>query len=511
MSASRLVLFCLFVVSGGLHAQGPSSDEVQRQEDAAVAHARKMKSIKEQAVNEPLPQDLGSNQGAVPAVTVSSAQLEPPAEAFSFQVVTPQGLVPLEEWQQPQGPAPVPVPAPVPPSTPIRQSSSPRSLRLARFQLEGREPSPVEGRALPLPGAPKKAEPVAAPAAPESIAPDVKKTKPNAKPVPKVEVAPAEQGSTVIAVMEDEPASQPGGEPKRRLLGFLSGKGMDAALGKAAAGSQAENKRIEQTKPTAAAASLGKPEAPLVAQKPLEEASRKEPLPSGREDILNGIGQWLASTKKEPFKPAAVAPKFTDAGVPKPVGDQPATAPADSTNLDYVAIKARAPFHVIDTGDGSTQLLELDSGTVGRKHGEGDEWTWMQLDSGLMGLMKKRFVRPAVPGEVVAFLAAEAKSSGTALAQAERSPVRFVQVDLTEESADQAMASGLDGGSRPGVIPEIDSPSAVTLEPAQPEALVKIPEPPPISSIVPPLPQHPLVGGVAAGVIAVPSPVPILP
>jgi hypothetical protein len=135
----------------------------------------------------------------------------------------------------------------------------------------------------------------------------------------------------------------------------------------------------------------------------------------------------------------------------------------------------------------------------------------MQLDSGLMGLMKKRFVRPAVPGEVVAFLAAEAKSSGTALAQAQPSPVRFVQVDLPEESADQAMEQGLDGEDPAQVIPGADSPSAVMPESAQPEALERIPERPPISSIVPPHSHHPLAGGVAAGVIAVPSPVPILP
>jgi hypothetical protein len=503
-------LFCLVVFSGGLRAQGADSFEGLRQDDAAVAHARKMKSIKEQAVNEPLPRDLESNQDAAPSVMVSGAQLEPPSDAFSFQVVTPQGMVPLEEWQQSQSASPSPV-SPSP-STPIRQSSSPRTLRLARFQVEGRVLSPVEGRALPLPAASRKAEPVAASVAPESIAPDPKKTKPPAKSAPKAEVAPVEQGSTVIAVMEDAPASQPGGEPKRRLLGFLSGKGMDAAPGAPATGSQAAEKRMDQTKATtAAAAPSGKQEAPLAAPKPLEEASRKDPLPSGREDSRNGIGQWLASTKKEPFKPAVVAPRFTDSGAPKADANQTAPAPAASTDLDYVAIKARAPFHVIDTGDGSTQLLELDSGTVGRKHGEGDEWTWMQLDSGLMGLMKKRFVRPAFPGEVVAFLAAEAKSSGTALAQAKPSPVRFVQVDLPQESEDQAMAQGLGGGDRSGGVPERNSPSAVMPESAQPEALDRLAEPPPISSVVPPRPQQPLAGGVAAGVIAVPSPVPILP
>ena len=510
MSASRLVLFCLIVFSGGLRAQGSDSFEGQRQEDAAVAHARKMRSIKEQAVNEPLPRDLESNQEAAPSVMVSSAQLEPPSEAFSFQVVTPQGLVPIEEWQQGQSASPSPVSPSA--STPIRQSSSPRSLRLARFQVEGRVLSPVEGRARPLPAAPRNSETTAATVDSESIDPDPKKTKPPAKPAPKAEVAPAEQESPVIAVMENAPASQPGGEPKRRLLGFLSGKGTEAAVGAPAAEAQAGDKPTNQTKATAAAASSGgKPEAPLATPKPLEETSRKESLPSGREDLRNGIGQWLASTKKEPFKPAVVAPKFTDSGAPKPDANQTTPAPAASTDLDYVAIKARAPFHVIDTGDGSTQLLELDSGTVGRKHGEGDEWTWMQLDSGLMGLMKKRFVRPAFPGEVVAFLAAEAKSSGTALAQAKPSPVRFLPVDLPEESADQAMAQGLDGGARSGVVPERNSPSAVMPESAQPEALDRLPEPPPISSVVPPLPQQPLAGGVAAGVIAVPSPVPILP
>jgi hypothetical protein len=213
---------------------------------------------------------------------------------------------------------------------------------------------------------------------------------------------------------------------------------------------------------------------------------------------LNGLGQWLAPTRREAFKLAWVAPKYSENGgssvtseTPKPEKVAPTEQPGTQ---EYFTIKTvRAPFHVIEAGESQTQLLELETGTVGRKHGEGDEWAWLQLESGLMGLMKKRYIRPALDSEVVAFLAAEAKSRGASPSQ--RREVRYVEVDLPAEPIPEVSASQT-----------TPSPPLSAEEPIASTATQPIPASPP-----PKLPSFPPDASGAAGVIAVPSPVPILP
>ncbi|MBU6303590.1 MAG: hypothetical protein KGS60_18740, partial [Verrucomicrobia bacterium] len=278
-------------------------------------------------------------------------------------------------------------------------------------------------------------------------------------------------------------------------------------------------------------ASDGGPEKPVSAVEDRPPETRRAPggevaqavgSPAGapRETFLNGVGQWLASVRLESQKVDAVEGKKVGAGRPvaaeKPStptgtkfsGDAAVAAGYFATNVDRVA------FHVIEAGPGETHKMELEAGTVGRKHGEGDEWAWLQLDSGLMGLVKKRQLRPAVGGEVVAFLSAESKNgkksgkSGT--------EVRYVEVELPASPEampenDQALenplfASGI--SPAPVATPEVSPPA--------PEMAASPAVSPPAPTAVAPVPavlkSLPLQGALGpAGVITVPSPVPILP
>ena len=493
MTAHR-VLFCLFVASTGLvHAQGAASDEARRLEDAALERARRMKAAKEQAMYEPAPRDLNSSRGSAPAVKVSSQAMQQAAEPFYFQVVTSQGLVPLEQWEsqqkQARAAASAPAPAPLPAPTAAPEVPKNHSVRLAFLSLgSGREKASAEGRAVPLEsGNAKIGGASAAPA------------------VPVADVAPAPQPSPaaeVVAVMEEVPATDVGGAPKRQLLGFLSGKGLEAALGGASVGESASDPKEPNDVGGRSAARQKsappqtKPEATPAPVTPLNEEPPKESLAgANREEFLNGLGQWLASTRKETFKPAWVAPKYAETETPAKAdpGEATRSSGIEPANPDFYAIKAgRAPFHVIDTGAKQTHLMELDTGTVGRRHGEGDEWAWMQLDSGLMGLMKKRYLRPAVESEVVAFLATESEGGGVPY-RTER-PVRYVDVDLPDlPAAEEASGESLGGALFPAMPAMTSAPEpSEPLSASMPKPAASVEEPPPVVQAPPPKPAPPI-------------------
>ncbi len=82
--------------------------------------------------------------------------------------------------------------------------------------------------------------------------------------------------------------------------------------------------------------------------------------------------------------------------------------------LSFTAVTGprAAPFHVFDVDPSETILIELDGGEVGRVHDQGKEWAWLQLDSGLMGVIRNKHVRPATRKEVMQFLAVESGSGG---------------------------------------------------------------------------------------------------
>jgi hypothetical protein len=177
---------------------------------------------------------------------------------------------------------------------------------------------------------------------------------------------------------------------------------------------------------------------------------------------------------------------------------------APAANPDYFTVKLKSPFHVIDTGAGAaeTEVIELDSGTVGRRHGEGEEWAWLQLDSGLMGLMKKRALRPASQNEVTAYLAAESKSSARLAGAKEPQRSATPQDDHPRESprAETLTIAAVESAAR-----SFDAPSDAAVPKEQAPRVESPVVAPPVSKTIP------LDGGAASGVIAVPSPVPILP
>ncbi len=502
MSAIWLV-FCYIMVSVGMvHAQGAAYSEAKRLEDVALERARRMKALKEEAAYEPAPRELAVG-GPPSSTAVSSRSVAPSAEPFYFQVVTPQGLVPMEEWKAQKSPAgsvatnrsSATPPVPVSPSASSEPNKN-RSLRLAFLPVLGdREKNPAvadEGRAVAVGGSkiPEKSKAVP-PSVEVTPAVEVARTTPKVAATTTPPPRPGSSGE-VVAVFEETPPSGPGDEPKRRILGFLSGRGVEAAAqASTRAGADEPSARLEEAanRPPAKV----KPSGVTLDQvaSPTPSTSRAEPEPESKEAgeqevFLKGLGQLVALSRRESFKPARVAPKYTEGGVSK--NEEIATADKPE-NVEYFTIKAaRAPFHVIDTGAGQTELVELDAGTVGRKHGEGDEWTWLQLDSGLMGLMKKRYIRPAMNSEVSAFLVAEEKSGASARDGGR--DVRYVEVELPHAELSAEEMTSVE-------TPRSSTASASAPAPAGAPTLSTVP-----SSVS-------LDG--AGGVIAVPSPVPILP
>jgi hypothetical protein len=254
------------------------------------------------------------------------------------------------------------------------------------------------------------------------------------------------------------------------------------------------------------------------------EAAAAVESPSGapRETFLNGVGQWLAAVRPAGPKVEPVEGKKVGAG--RPVAPEMPSTPTGTKSSGDAAVAAgyfatsadRVAFHVIEAGPGETHKMELEAGTVGRKHGEGDEWAWLQLDSGLMGLVKKRQLRPAAGGEVVAFLSAESKNgkktgkSGT--------EVRYVEVELPASPEampenDQALENPLfASGASPAPVasPEISPPAPAMAAPPAVSPAAPVPEAvAPVPTVLKSLPLQGALG--PAGVITVPSPVPILP
>lgn len=133
---------------------------------------------------------------------------------------------------------------------------------------------------------------------------------------------------------------------------------------------------------------------------------KEEPKRSG------GGAPWASSRKlvessfrlARPPQQGAVQPTSAKkSGVPGK------TTPASSEPIatgegGYVAVVFRGPFQVFDERPGQTILIELEGDQVGRVREQGKEWAWLQLDSGLMGVMRNKYLRSATPQEVRQFL-----------------------------------------------------------------------------------------------------------
>ena len=65
------------------------------------------------------------------------------------------------------------------------------------------------------------------------------------------------------------------------------------------------------------------------------------------------------------------------------------------------------PFHVFDVDPAETILVELSGDEVARVMKQNKDWAWIQLDSGLMGLVRNHHVQAAGEFEILKYLAQE--------------------------------------------------------------------------------------------------------
>lgn len=285
---------------------------------------------------------------------------------------------------------------------------------------------------------------------------------------PNAGARPGSPSAEVVAIVEETPSSVQGGQPERKILGFLPvSRGKSSGDSKPVyRGLQARGQKGSEAPEAGTVGRTGKPDkaaspgqevaathssggrAPQESRtvghrsRPGEEAftegdviapyvpeqqknilsrwfNRKEAddmvvtgeemslNPASAERQSNFLSKWF-----ERFDGAVRGPESPEREV-KPVRNNP------EKNRDFKVLdgaeflatdSSHAPFHVIDSGPGETYVVELPQGTVGRAHGSGDQWAWMQLDSGLMGLMRKQHLRPAREPEIQGYLAAEKSS-----------------------------------------------------------------------------------------------------
>lgn len=143
------------------------------------------------------------------------------------------------------------------------------------------------------------------------------------------------------------------------------------------------------------------------------QARDGEPLPR-----IAGMGSRGKSTppavpggeaqevKGEQFALYAVAKRKPSAGrggdsAPMVIFDQ-------SPDFDFASIEGPgAPFYVFDVDPSETILVELSGDEVARVCKQGQDWAWIQLDSGLMGLIRNHHVKAAGEFEILKYLALE--------------------------------------------------------------------------------------------------------
>jgi len=259
------------------------------------------------------------------------------------------------------------------------------------------------------------------------------------------------QGEEVLAIVEETPSRVEGGEPERKILGFLP-------VGRSSsAGARAEARQWNERRQGGAGPGNGSPagqsgaagnEASLEGDSG-ESFTAEDVIPyspettrsrgllakwlngGGRDDVVME-GEEVVLSMASPDRQKRFYEKWFDrldsgargGGAAFEVTtnrqrrERPAApgAAADCGALDeasYLAVAdLQAPFHVIDSGPSETYVVELPQGTVGRNHGSGDHWAWIQLDSGLMGLIRKQHLRSASETEKNGFLVAERSSRG---------------------------------------------------------------------------------------------------
>jgi hypothetical protein len=159
---------------------------------------------------------------------------------------------------------------------------------------------------------------------------------------------------------------------------------------------------------------------------------------------------------------AAVAKKPGGKDVSTPAIKSPHPASPDP---GYVAVVFRGAFHAFDEVPGQSLLVELEGDEVGRIKDQGKEWAWLQLDSGLMGVMKNKYLRQATPGEIREFLAMEGPPKGASSETA----LSFEVIDLD--------SSGLPIQSQVGTTEKAHRLGESAAERPIPKGEVKLQEP----------------------------------
>ena len=136
-----------------------------------------------------------------------------------------------------------------------------------------------------------------------------------------------------------------------------------------------------------------------------------------------------------------------------------------SAEAGYVAVVFRGAFHAFDEVPGQSLTVELEGDEVGRIKDQGKEWAWLQLDSGLMGVMKNKYLRQATPDEIREFLAMENSPEGGS----SNAALSFEVIDLD--------SSGLPIQSQAGTTEKARRLGDAASERATPKGEVKVQEP----------------------------------
>jgi len=99
-------------------------------------------------------------------------------------------------------------------------------------------------------------------------------------------------------------------------------------------------------------------------------------------------------------------------------------------NFDFAAVRGHSvPFHVFDVDSSETILVELSGDELARVRKQGEQWAWIQLDSGLMGLVRNHHVRQASEFEVLKYLALEYAEKVEDGEVSNGGPIKVSQVD----------------------------------------------------------------------------------
>jgi hypothetical protein len=115
---------------------------------------------------------------------------------------------------------------------------------------------------------------------------------------------------------------------------------------------------------------------------------------------VKGADGTASSTGQRPEQPAKQEKRQTNEKASSTAG------PAD-----YYVLRSDAVFHQANFAvKWDTEAVPLLSGVVGRSHGEGEKWAWVELDNGQVGLMRKKDLGVAQEGQIAAFLQTERKN-----------------------------------------------------------------------------------------------------